>query len=218
MILTKLKGKRVSIRQMSRPDVDVLFAMPRFSEFPDFFHNLPKLDAQGRGAWFEEKQNDPARLECIIENEESRIVGRINLRDIVEGKTARIGITLGSPFVDKGYGTEAMSLFMTMCFDHMGLEELRLEVIAYSKRAIHVYQKLGFQHAGEFWSRVSDKANLSFLTEQRFKDAYDVFRLDTTPRQIKRYRMTVTRDDFNHYRNVSIVRFLNHSFLKERSI
>jgi len=52
-------------------------------------------------------------------------------------------------FWDKGLGAEATKLVVEEAFDILGLEEVRLEVFAHNPRAIHVYERVGFERTGE---------------------------------------------------------------------
>ena len=48
----------------------------------------------------------------------------------------------------KGYGYEAMQLVLRFAFDELNLHRVQLTVFCYNKRAIALYEKLGFQREG----------------------------------------------------------------------
>lgn len=48
----------------------------------------------------------------------------------------------------KGYGTDAMRLFMRYAFQELNLHRLSLRVFGFNKRAIRSYEKCGFVHEG----------------------------------------------------------------------
>ncbi len=50
----------------------------------------------------------------------------------------------------KGYGYEAMQLALKFAFDEINLHRVQLTVFSYNKRAIALYEKLGFQREGVY--------------------------------------------------------------------
>lgn len=61
----------------------------------------------------------------------------------------KIAIGIGDPnFRNKGYGTDALQLILRYGFCELNLHRIGLDVISYNKRAIHAYEKVGFQVEG----------------------------------------------------------------------
>jgi RimJ/RimL family protein N-acetyltransferase len=48
----------------------------------------------------------------------------------------------------KGYGNEATRLALGFAFNELNLHRVQLTVFDYNSRAIHLYEKLGFQQEG----------------------------------------------------------------------
>ncbi len=48
----------------------------------------------------------------------------------------------------KGYGTDAMRVFMRYAFEEMNLHRITLRVFGFNQRAIRSYEKCGFVHEG----------------------------------------------------------------------
>ncbi|TCS93456.1 GNAT family N-acetyltransferase [Hazenella coriacea] len=48
----------------------------------------------------------------------------------------------------KGFGTEAMTLLLEYAFLEMNLNRVSLRVFSFNKKAINLYEKLGFKHEG----------------------------------------------------------------------
>jgi RimJ/RimL family protein N-acetyltransferase len=55
----------------------------------------------------------------------------------------------------KGYGSDALKLILRFAFHELNLNRVGLDVIEYNKKAIHAYEKVGFQHEGRMRSAVS---------------------------------------------------------------
>jgi len=62
---------------------------------------------------------------------------------------AWLGIGLGERLVwSKGYGSDALDIMLRYAFEQLGLRRVSLTVFEYNPRAIHTYEKGGFQHEG----------------------------------------------------------------------
>ena len=100
---------------------------------------------------------------------DGQIVGRMSLRDLDDRTSARLGVRLGADFVDQGYGTEAIRLFLEYCFRILGFERLRLDVAAVNARAICVYEKMGFRRTASQYRNVPAGMDLSCLELQPYR-------------------------------------------------
>jgi RimJ/RimL family protein N-acetyltransferase len=78
------------------------------------------------------------------------LIGGVDLvRTSPENRSAVLGIAIGEKrYWDGGYGTDTMRLVCRFGFEMMNLHRIELEVYAENDRAIHVYEKIGFQHEG----------------------------------------------------------------------
>lgn len=81
---------------------------------------------------------------------ESRLIGGVGLESVSpENRSAILGIAIGDKaFWNGGYGTDAMRVLCRFGFEMMNLHRIELEVYAENARAIHVYEKVGFQLEG----------------------------------------------------------------------
>lgn len=65
--------------------------------------------------------------------------------------TSGVGIGIGNRnYWGLGYGEEAMRLALRFAFHELNLHRLHLTVFSYNQRAIHLYEKLGFQYEGTY--------------------------------------------------------------------
>jgi RimJ/RimL family protein N-acetyltransferase len=64
-------------------------------------------------------------------------------------RSASIGIGIHNPKNhNKGYGTDSMICLLKIGFFILNFHRLELCVMDYNKRAIHVYEKIGFKEVG----------------------------------------------------------------------
>ena len=66
-----------------------------------------------------------------------------------ENRSAGLAITIGEKsYWDGGYGTDTMRTLCRFGFETMNLHRIELDVFVTNARAIHVYEKIGFQREG----------------------------------------------------------------------
>ena len=60
-----------------------------------------------------------------------------------------MGIVIGKPqSLSKGLGTEAIGLFLKVCFEELALHRVGLRVLRSNNRGIRCYEKCGFREEG----------------------------------------------------------------------
>jgi RimJ/RimL family protein N-acetyltransferase len=86
----------------------------------------------------------------IVSKENNEIVGEVVINDIDwrnRGANIRIIIFQEKDF-NKKYGTQSLLLALNFGFGMYNLHRIELQVYSFNKRAIHVYEKLGFKKEG----------------------------------------------------------------------
>ena len=86
----------------------------------------------------------------IIDIETNELIGACGFIDLSHlNQTAEVGIFIGSKdHLNKGYGTEAMSLLIDYGFKALNLHNIQLRVYSFNERAIKSYKKIGFEIIG----------------------------------------------------------------------
>lgn len=56
-----------------------------------------------------------------------------------------VGIFLGKPFWNQGYGTDAMKTLIHFIFNQIPVNKIKLQVFSFNERAIKSYEKCGFK-------------------------------------------------------------------------
>jgi len=154
--------------------------MRSWRPFGDPLHrlwNIPRRASLTREVWFVLHSSDPTRLWFAVERRaDEQLIGSITLREMVTHGSARLGISLGADYVDQGYGSEALGLFVPYYFEELDFTCLLLDVAAANIRARHVYEKLGFQYVGQHYRDVPEQENLLFLQEEEYRSLRVYFR------------------------------------------
>lgn len=182
------------VRPLRREDLDQMDSWSPSSDPLLALWGVPQSDAVSRSIWFSMYTSDPSRLWYSVDRRSDGVLmGTISLRDIVQGVSARLGISFGPDYVDLGYGTESLRVFLPYYFGHMGFAALVLDVAAANRRAVRVYEKLGFAHSGSHYCDIPEGVDLSFLELERYRPLRGSFRRRFGRTQILFYDMTLDR-------------------------
>lgn len=196
----KLRGERVTIRPMMRSDVDLMMAW-RPSVDPLYEpYDFPRRSRADHLRWFEWRSRDPSRRLYAVEDQEGYVIGSLTLREIDCRRSARLGITLGADYVSKGYGSEALRLFVDYYFEEMDFDRLVLDVCATNLRAVRTYRALGFRVTGERYRPAAHNSYLAIRKEHRYRHLRRFFRRQGTFYQVLFYDMELTREDLQSRR------------------
>ena len=196
-----LEGTRVTVRRLARADLAQMVALRPFQDPLYADANWMHRSRQDLERWYAHYSQDPKRLLCAVLDERGQFIGSITLRHIDGRCSARLGITLGSEFVDRGYGSEALALFLDYYFDVLGFAKIVLDVAGYNQRAIHVYQKLGFVTVEKREQSLGWGKKWVFLQASHYTGARRFFRRDWLGRRwMLCYEMLLQREAWRERR------------------
>lgn len=114
-------------------------------------YNISRLSMIELKLWYSYRKKSIKTRYFSVFNEENIMVGYVGLKDLnIFKKTGFLGIAFDPNFLGLGLGTEALGLLLEYYFMEMKYKTLFLEVNAFNKRAIKLYQNAGFKNEGEF--------------------------------------------------------------------
>jgi len=191
----RLETDRLVVRDMHSGDTQ---RMELWRPYRDPLHrlwHLPRRKPLSKDVWFLLHGSDPETIWFTIEHrEERRIIGALSLREVSHPVSSRLGIRLVPDYVDLGYGTEVLNAFLPYYFETLGFYRMLLDVAAINTRAVHVYEKLGFQHCGKHYRKIPPEHDLSFLDEERYRPLLRFFRRHRGQMQLLFYDMVLERE------------------------
>jgi RimJ/RimL family protein N-acetyltransferase len=145
-----LEGHLVRLRAVEESDLPLLHDM--FND-PDVLHFLqvvtfPEPHAGTRG-WWEATRDDPTTVNFTIETLPGEIAGACGLMGIGgRSRSATLGIWIGKPYWNRGFGTDAVRTVCRFAFREMNLQRVELHVHETNPRGRRAYEKVGFQEEG----------------------------------------------------------------------
>jgi RimJ/RimL family protein N-acetyltransferase len=184
--------QRVRVREWRRSDSRAMEAWPPFNDPLDQIWNLPRSMSLSREGLFDDWNAE--RRTWTLETIEGEVIGRISLREIdYETGQARLGISMGAPYVSRGLGTEGLRLFLDQFFGPLGFQTMVLDVAAPNLRAVRCYQRLGFRVVGDEWREVPMTVNLRFLDKPEYSELQRFFRFGRRSVWVQFYEMELPK-------------------------
>lgn len=165
-----VRGERVTLRDLSRDDVDEMAHWTRFAEPELQWANLELATPRERDTWYERGRTNHSRRRFAILDEGGSVIGTLGLRNIdYRFGEGTLGIIVAADAVGRGYGTDAIVALAHYAFERMGLRKIYLDVAESNVRARRCYDKCGFaligQHRGPEGNLFIDMV----LTRDRFR-------------------------------------------------
>ena len=200
-----MRGEKVIIRPMVREDVERMQAWRPYTDPLDSLLNGSSRSSDN-DIWFQAQADDSSRRWYAIEDLTGRLIGRLSLRQIIGRKSARLGITLGSDYVGRGYGTDAIRTFLVYYFGELGFETLFLDVAAPNNRALRCYEKCGFEYIGSHYQGIGSDEQLAFLKDAKYKDIRRFFKKEGGRNLLLFYDMKIEKEDFETLRVLQTLR------------
>ncbi len=172
-------GKRVKLRELKIEDVEPAY---RYMSDPEVLLNLSPgipypMTLERERHWFESQIEMKDTYNFSIEDIETGLyIGGCGINKIDwKNSIATVGIYIGDKdFRGKGYGTEAMGLFIDFIFNQMNINRVQLFVFSFNERAIRSYKKIGFVEEGRLKQSIfrngkyHDELIMSILREDYF--------------------------------------------------
>ena len=140
-----IKGKRVILSPLTMEDAKSMKGWGVHETVLLGDYNFPFENDIEVKRWFRYKTFTIWNKYFGVHNEEGNLVGYLGIKnkDFIR-RSAYLGIVFDPDYTDMGYGTESLEAFLPHYFHQMRMWTLYLEVAEFNKRAIRVYEKLGF--------------------------------------------------------------------------
>ncbi len=147
-------GETIYLREYRMADLE---ALHRWRNIEEITRSVPLYlwpeSLEQTRAFLEDQVNnvDPAnRKFAICTRANDRYVGHIGYEHLnLRHRNTELGIIIGEPnLFSRGIGTEAIKLFLGVCFEGLALHRVGLTVLRSNSRGIRCYEKCGFKEEG----------------------------------------------------------------------
>lgn len=193
----ELRGPRVLIRPWKYHDDELADDWPPYNDPFDPLWNLPRPASFGGGMWNALLEYGIYRRSWAVENNNGALIGRISLREIDERRgQARLGVTFGAPYVGRGLGTEALTLFLDYYFETLRYHLMALDVAAPNVRAVRCYTRLGFQYIESDWRSAGALFDRRVLDQPMYASLRRHFRDDPRGLKVEFFEMRLHREEW----------------------
>ena len=143
----RVEGDRLFLRTLLPEDVSESYAAWLNDPVVNaYLETRSVTDSELREYVQKKNESDSAMLFGIFWKGSWEHIGNVKLEPVdFEKGTAIMGILIGNKrYWGKGIGTEVTNLITNFTFDHLGVHEVHLGVIAEHASAIRVYEKCGY--------------------------------------------------------------------------
>ncbi len=148
-------GEKVKLRPIEKSDIDKIMEHWNTYESRIFLGTIIPMSSMMEEDWINSVHQRRKKMEAFyfaIEDKETKeFLGTCGLESIFwTSRSAVLGIAIHNPENhNKGFGTDTMKCLLKFGFNILNLNRIELWVMEYNKRAIHVYEKIGFQEIGK---------------------------------------------------------------------
>jgi RimJ/RimL family protein N-acetyltransferase len=169
---------KVSFRKVRIADAAKYVGWLNDPEVFQFLSLQGGLTLEKEHEWINDLDKNKNKHVFAICEANGNLIGNVELRVDPENKLASLGIFIGEKSAqNQGYGKAAITKMLEYGFNDLGLHRIELFVHTDNQRAIHLYEKVGFQREGR-------KRECVFRNNKYF-DSYIMSILDSEWRTIK---------------------------------
>ncbi len=149
-------GKNIRLRELRKEDLETINDIANEEEvIINLSTRVPAPMPLGvEQNWYEDytKKFGGDFVQFVIEKLDGTVIGKCGTGHIDwKNSCATIWVFIGKDENrGKGYGTEALTLFVDFIFQEMNMNRIQLLVFGFNDRAIASYKKIGFVVEGEY--------------------------------------------------------------------
>lgn len=189
------KGEDYIIRPLEPDDKYQLLKWQEYSDPIFYGYNYSDMTESELNYWYNSKQFPFRSRYFAVINNEKEMFAYIGMKEINRfTRSSKLGIVMDAKYVSKGYGYMIMNDFLDYYFNQLAMKRMILEVNAWNKRAIRLYESLGFK----YYSFTSEKfENQSIdLDSSKYDDVREFFEERSSGLYNKILKMSISRDEY----------------------
>ena len=143
-------GEKVFLRGPAARDAEELIALNRASSRLHHGFVSPPVEPEQFKAFLKRCRRDNSDCFFVCRVEDGRIVGTMNLTEIVRGdfRSAYLGYYAGEPYAGRGYMTEALRLLLRHAFARLKLHRIEANIQPGNAASLALVKRAGFVKEG----------------------------------------------------------------------
>lgn len=146
-----IRGERVVLRAIEREDLPNYVQWFNDPVVLEYFGQYAPLSLAEEEQWYEQMLQDQKQRNFAIEYQGQHIGGAGFCNIDWRNQSSEVGLLIGTTELwDHGLGREVLKVLLDFGFYQMNLHRIHLRVYAEHRRAVHLYETLGFQHEGRW--------------------------------------------------------------------
>ncbi len=170
----EIKGSSFKIRDLEPSD---RYRLRKWADFDDpllYGYNYSDMNEPELSFWYTSKVFPFRSKYFVAIDDNDHMFAYFGLKEINRfTQTAKLGIVMDPRYVSKGLGTEIMILFLDYFFNRMKMNRMVLEVNEWNKRAIRLYEKLGFKYYDQYMQKFENQT--IDIDDSKYDDIRDSF-------------------------------------------
>jgi diamine N-acetyltransferase len=144
-----LQGDLVVLRAVERDDLPNFVRWLNDETVLEYFGQVLPLSLEREEQWYEGMLQDSSACAFSVDFEGKHVGGAGFNQIQPRHRSAEVGLFIGVPGLwDRGLGSDVIRTLLRYGFQQLNLHRIYLRVFAGNQRAVHLYEKLGFQHEG----------------------------------------------------------------------
>jgi len=146
-----IRGERVILRAIERADLPNYVAWLNDERVVEYMGRFLPWTLNQEEGWYDRMLDDDRVCNLAIEYE-GKHIGGAGFSDIdARTRSAQVGLFIGLPELwDRGLGYDVLHTLLKFGFEQMNLNRIALQVFEENQRAVHLYEKVGFQREGRW--------------------------------------------------------------------
>ena len=148
------EGEKVRLRSVELSDLDDIMKYWNNLKLRRFLNTVLPISRGEEEEWirstWKSKKEGKEFIFTIEKLDTNKFLGMSGLHNVDWiNRSAELGIAIhAEENWNKGYGTDAMKVLLKFGFDYLNLHRIELNVFVFNKRALRVYEKVGFKQIG----------------------------------------------------------------------
>jgi len=158
--------EEIRLEPVEREDLDFMLKLWKNPDIMHFWFREPYMNKEKLESMFKKFQEDDTIRQFTVYADDERIgytsLFEINLRH----RNAAFAIMLNPDHHGKGHAEKIVHQVADYGFYQLNLNKINLDVVDYHKKAIHIYEKVGF--------KIEGKKEQQYLIRGNFENSYSM--------------------------------------------